>query len=254
MTYNIKAFEQLMHHCKSEIDRLKDSQVIEEKKEADFVTNVDLHVEELIIKFLESAFPNDAIISEETRLETLTNQPTWIIDPIDGTNNFTQGSKIYGIQLCHVIQLETTFSVLYLPEVNDFYYAIKGGGAYLNGKPLLAKNIPLKHAIVSFGGFSKSSPESRAYELKCIDHLKDQVMGIRIFGSSCMDFSALASGQIHAHVMFSKRIWEIEAGLLLLQEAQVHVERIQIPNREITAICGAHSDDIFNAIKAILTS
>lgn len=253
MTYDYKAFHTLMRSCKQAVKTHRKTLLVTSKAESDFVTNVDLMLETMIIKFIKKRFPEDAIISEEQVGDTLTDHPTWVIDPLDGTNNFVYGSNVYGIQFCRLVQRECVFSVLYMPETDDFYVAERGAGAYRNDGRLKANPaLPVSHSIFSFGGFSKSSPESRGFEIRILDYFKDQCMGIRIFGSSCMDFSALASGQTHMHLMFSKRIWEIEAGLLLLKEAGVYVERIEIPQTDVVAICGAHHIEVLKTIKALL--
>ena len=247
-------FKPLLKQCKEHILTSKEGLIIEEKEDSDLVTNLDLEIETMIIAFIKTHYPKDLIISEETSIETLTDEPTWVIDPIDGTVNFSYGSKLYGIQLCKMVNKIAVFTILYLPEMDDLFYASKGEGAYRNDKPLFADT---QHAIrlsqVSFGDFSKSCYESRPYEMKLIDTLKEEALNIRIFGSSCMDFTALASGQTHCHIMFSKRIWEFYAGLLLCEEARLVTEQIQIKNTDITAICAAHNPKMLTRVKEILS-
>lgn len=246
-------FQDVFLLCDATIRRLKTNLQVTEKALSDFVTNVDLEVERVLMAFIHREFPNDLIISEESLQGRLTEAPTWVMDPIDGTNNFLNGSKIYGIQICRVTNFETDLAALYLPEFNDYYFASREIGVYRNGVKLEAcVPKPLSQSIVSFGGFSKSSVASRGYELKLMDHFKDRVMGIRIFGSSCMDFLALASGQTQAHIMFSKRIWEIAAGVFVLEMMGIHVERIQVKNTDIIAVCGAQGKDVIEEIRTLL--
>lgn len=253
MILEANKFRDLMQTCKKVIDDNKNTLSVTSKEANDFVTNVDLSLEAAIIAFIRKHFPEDVIISEEGVHQPLTDQPTWVIDPLDGTNNFVYGSKVYGIQFGRIINRKCVFAVLYMPETDDFYIAEKGKGAFRNGEKLTARlEQPVAQSIFSFGGFSKSSPESRVYELKVLDFYKDKCMGVRIFGSSCMDFSALASGQTHMHLMFSKRIWEVEAGLLLLRESGVQVKRICIPNTDVVAICGAHNPSVLERVKSLL--
>lgn len=251
----MKKFEALFLSCHKAIERLKVDLESTEKSPSDLVTNVDLGVEKILIDFIKSEFPNDLIISEESLHGQLTHAPTWVMDPIDGTNNFVNGSKLYGIQLCRLVNREATLAALYLPDLKDFYFATKEDGAYCNGQPLIKQaQKPLHLSIVSFGGFSKSSLESRVYEMKLMDYFKDRAMGIRIFGSSCMDFTAVASGQTQAHIMFSKRIWEIAAGVFIAEMAGIFVERIQVRDTEVTAICAAHSEDALETIRSLLNA
>lgn len=249
----IDLFKPVLKQCKEHISTSKLHMTSEEKAGSDLVTNLDFEIEEKLIHHIKSLFPEDLIIAEETSVEALTDAPTWVIDPIDGTVNFYYGSKIYGIQFCRMICKEAVFTILYLPELDDLFYAVKDHGAYRNGVRLQGHpNMPIKDSLVSFGDFSKSSMASRPYQMKLMDALKEEVLKVRIFGSSCMDFSALASGQTHAHIMFSKRIWEFASGLLLLSETGVFTERISIEGTDITAICGAHNPSLLQRIRNIL--
>lgn len=251
----MKKFQEVFIQCDEVIKKLKNDLQVHEKATSDFVTNVDLEVERVLIQFIKRAFPKDHIISEESLHGELTKAPTWVMDPIDGTNNFLNGSKIYGIQICRVTNFETDLAALYLPEFNDFYFASKEEGAYRNGLKInLSLPKPMSQSIISFGGFSKSSVESRVYELRLMDYFKDQAMGIRIFGSSCMDFMALASGQTQAHIMFSKRIWEIAAGVFVLKTIGIQVERISIKSTDIVAVCAAHQKEVLEEIRHQLSS
>lgn len=253
MKPDIEMFKPILQMCKEHIINSKEKMVIEEKKDYDLVTNLDIEVEQILIKNIKQHFPNDMIIAEESSNKSLTINPTWIIDPIDGTVNFSYRSKIYGIQFCRLINKEAVFAVLYLPELDDLYYAIKGKGAYKNGLQIYNNpNHPIEKSIISFGDFSKSSFSSRPTQLKLIDSLKDIALKIRIFGSSCMDFSSLASGQTHAHIMFSKRIWEFSAGLLLLKEAGLHTSKVMIDETNIAAICGAHNPKVLKYIENLI--
>lgn len=226
---------------------------IEEKGTSDLVTNIDIELEKKIIQFIKGHFPKDLIIGEESVIDDLTDATTWLIDPIDGTINFSYGSKIYGIQITRVVNKEPVFSVLYLPEIDDFYYAIKGEGAYRNGIKLSVQNsVPIRLSVISFGDFSSSCKDSRPYQIELIDVLKEEVSKIRIFGSSCMDFSAVASGQTHCHIMFSKRIWEFKGGLLLAAEAGLEVALIDIPNTTVRAVCVSHHPELISRVKEIM--
>jgi myo-inositol-1(or 4)-monophosphatase len=249
----IKKFEIFFKECKNYIIETYDQIEIEEKGSSDLVTNVDIEIEQKIITFINEHFPQDKIIAEESAVDELTHEATWLIDPIDGTINFSYGSKIYGIQITRVVDKEPAFSILYLPEMEDFYCAIKGQGAYRNGKRLSVQTtLPMRLSIVSFGDFSSSCKASRPYQMDLIDILKEEVSKIRIFGSSCMDFSAVASGQTHCHIMFSKRVWEFKGGLLLAEEAGLTSALIEIPKTDVRAVCVAHDPKVIERIKKVL--
>lgn len=90
--------------------------------------------------------------------------------------------------------LITEFAALYVPSTDTLYHSILGNGAFKNGVPLKSyPDFPIAKSLVSFGDFSKSAPASRPYQMKLIGTLKEEAMKIRLFGSSCIDFTALAA-------------------------------------------------------------
>lgn len=251
----VNMFSPLIKQCSEHIDRKRPELDIQEKQGSDLVTNLDYEIEHMIIEYIKCLFPKDKIIAEESSVEKLTHSPTWIIDPIDGTVNFSYGSKLYGIQFCRVINKETELAIMYLPELNDLYYAVKGQGAYKNGHRLKTLDqLPLRLSLISFGDFSSSSSESRPYQMHLMDTLKEEVLKIRIFGSSCVDFCSVADGQTHCHIMFSRRIWEFKAGILLAEEAGLTYRRIEIKNTPVSCVCVGHNKDTVAKVEELLVN
>ena len=188
-------------------------------KDKDIVTNLDLESERYIIQEIKKFRPTDHFISEEENHELLTDEPTWIIDPIDGTLNFTRNIPQYGIQLALYENKKPKLSMMYFPENDTIIYAIKNTGAFLNHERIEIQPLPLSKSIITFGDFSKSQPTSRPIQLKLMNDFMDHVMKIRIYGASSSDFSYVAMGTSQAHIIFTKRIWELAAGLLIIEEA-----------------------------------
>ncbi|GAA0177527.1 inositol monophosphatase family protein [Clostridium sediminicola] len=202
---------------------------VKEKGEQDIVTAKDISMENYIVSKILEKFPQHKIIGEESCNDDLTNEYTWILDPIDGTLNFTVNNPFYGVQICLLKNKEELLAAVYLPEIDEFYLAIKNKGLLVNGKLVnVSKKVHTKNSIISFGDFSKSNPQSRKIQLKLIEELHDKVNKIRIQGSSSIDFSFVASGKTHAHIMFSKRLWEISPGILLAREAGAIVKIISM--------------------------
>lgn len=251
-SYNINDFKSLLTECRQRILNTHEVST-HDKGTADLVTDMDYIIEEMIISYIKGLYPDDIIIAEETAAGDLTDAPSWVIDPIDGSVNYSYGSPLFGIQFCRVIAGITEFAALYVPSTDTLYHSILGNGAFKNGLPLTPYSVlPIAKSLISFGDFSKSAPASRPYQMMLIDTLKEEALKIRLFGSSCIDFTALASGQTHCHIMFSKRIWEFRPGLLLLQEAGLVTEEITIPDTDLVAICGAHNPAMLNRVRQIL--
>jgi len=220
----IQELENILKHVGKNI--LKND-FIETYKDKDIVTNLDLKAERWIIQELKKLRPCDSFISEEENQKDLTQAPTWIIDPIDGTLNFTRDIPQYGIQVAYYENKKPQLSMMYFPESDQILYAKKGQGTFLDHERVKIDPMPLSKCILTFGDFSKSQPSSRPLQLKLIADLMDHVMKIRIYGASSSDFSYVAMGKSQAHIIFTKRIWELAAGLLIIEEAGLlayHIE------------------------------
>ncbi|GAB6107186.1 inositol monophosphatase family protein [Fusibacter bizertensis] len=214
---------------------LSQSYSVKEKGRQDIVTSLDFEMESRIKHELMKNFPEDGFIGEEENHEFENSEQekhhrTWVLDPIDGTVNFTKGIPYFGVQIALLIAGEPCFSLVYLPKIDEIYHAVSGRGAFLNNEPLCptkeSKQQALKDVIVTFGDFSKSNPSSRGYQLKAMGALADQAMRVRIQGASSIDFAFTAAGRNGCHIMFSKNIWEIAPGLMLTHEAGCVSRRI----------------------------
>lgn len=224
---------------------------VQSKGYQDIVTAKDKLMEDYLIREIKALCPTDLFIAEEGHHNELTNDRTWIIDPIDGTLNFTQKNPNYGVQLALFENQEGLLSIIYLPAIDEYYYAIRGEGAFLNHQPLkVDPQCTLENSIVTFGDFSKSNPKSRGFQLATMGHLYGKALKIRIQGSSSIDFAFVAGSKNHAHILFSNRIWEIKPGLLLLEEAGA-VTGI-LPGEDYgfpgNAVLVAASQSLFNGI------
>jgi fructose-1,6-bisphosphatase/inositol monophosphatase family enzyme len=193
---------------------------VHDKGKQDIVTDLDFAMERRIKEAIKALFPDDRFIGEEENHETLGMARTWVCDPIDGTLNFTQNIPYYGIQLALLVKKEPMFSLIFLPQLKEMYYAVKGQGAYMGDTKLkLDSMLPLSKTIVTFGDFSKSNPSSRGYQLKAIAAMVERAMRVRIQGASSVDFAFVASGKNGCHIIFSKNIWELAPGTMLAAEA-----------------------------------
>lgn len=221
----------------------------------DLVTKKDVLMENFLIDGLKHRFKDYKIISEEKVNEALTEALTWVIDPIDGTINFAQGSPLFGIQIALLKKKEPIFSAMYFPKFQSFHYSVKNEGYYMEGKKIeLCQSRKLEDSIITFGDFSKSNPSSRKHQLTFIEHVMDQCLKTRIQGSSSIDFSFVASGKTQAHIIFSKNIWELKPGFLMVEEAGGIVEEYSGSQYDFEGkgYIVASNQKILNSLKDIL--
>ena len=193
----------------------------------DVVTDIDFAVEKYLIAKIKELFKDDTIISEEFNPNNTVSNRSWVIDPIDGTINFSLGSPIFGCQVALIENDEPVFSYIYLPKLNQRYYAIKGEGAYLNNVKLqVNSSIPLENAVISLGSFSNKNQLLADYEHDLLKILQKGVMNTRMFGSSAFDMTAVSSSHVQAHFLFTKNLWDITPGLLICLESGVIVTKV----------------------------
>lgn len=225
--YDIKYIENIFIEGTNNILLNEDIEMeTSDKGPQDLITKKDLLMEAFIINKLKLRFSNHKIIAEESINENLTDEYTWVIDPIDGTINFSNNSPLFGIQMALLYKKTAIFSTMYFPKFNEFHYALKDNGYFVNYKKYkLNTKKTLKNSIVSFGDFSNSNKSSRKHQLKLIEILNDECLKTRIQGASSIDFSFVASGKNQAHIIFSKNIWELEPGLLFIKEAGGQIYR-----------------------------
>jgi len=200
----------------------------------DIKLELDVRCQKLIEKTLRSAFPHIAILGEEGVLGDVEAEQRWVVDPIDGTVNFT-----YGIPHCCVsiaLQVrqvsgsksrapgssqpdagyETVVGVVYDPFCDELWTAIRGRKAYLNGEIIrVSKRRRLDEAIISVGFAKHKSTLNQMVPV--LNRLVHRVRKIRIMGAAALAMTYVASGRMDAYVESGIRLWDIAAGGLILE-------------------------------------
>ncbi len=183
----------------------------------DLVTEIDSKIEMAIKKEIFSHFPGHKILGEEFGWagENGQGQLSWIIDPIDGTTNFIQGIPMCCISLALWKNNRPLLGVIYNPVTEQLYSAIKGQGAYLNGeKNTVSKIKNLKNA---FGGVGWGRDVNLGAQI--LPYFLKTTKKIRVLGSAAWELTRVASGEYDFFIQGSVKIWDIAAGLLIVQEA-----------------------------------
>jgi fructose-1,6-bisphosphatase/inositol monophosphatase family enzyme len=210
----------------------------------DFCTNIDIKNEKLIIDGIRNKFPKHDIIGEEsvgtgTIPKLNINIPTWIIDPIDGTTNFSCGlHSLTCVSIGYCINGQPVLGVIYAPYTNELYVAIHGYGSYRNGKRIYQNpnksTKALQNAIVcNEMGYTRNEKE-----LNILFNAQKQIMiqgqckGFRQLGSGCLDLCYVASGRLdvcYAGLCTEGwKPWDYCAGLIIIKEAGCFMESIDI--------------------------
>ena len=191
---------------------------VTEKNRNDFVSEVDRAAEEAIISVIHQAYPDHAILGEETG-EHDGNDFQWVIDPLDGTTNYLHGFPQFGISIAlkHRGVLES--AVVYDPLTNELYTADKGNGAFLNERRIRINNQKtLAGALIGTGIPFRDQRFVDNYLGMMKDMIKDTA-GIRRPGSAALDFAYLAAGRTDGFWELGLSQWDFAAGALLVKEA-----------------------------------
>ncbi|MBQ3696198.1 MAG: inositol monophosphatase [Alphaproteobacteria bacterium] len=193
---------------------------ISEKGPGDFVSNADLYSEKKLIEILHEARPEYGFFSEECgeRPGVKGCDYCFIVDPIDGTNNFIHAVPFFCISLALMKGKNVIAGVIFNPVTNELYYAEKGRGAFLmtptgNMRLRVSGRRQLKHCLLASNGCS--SDRTR----KGVKDIVGDFASVRYMGSCALEMAMLAAGQVDAHIELRFNKWDVAAGYLLVQEA-----------------------------------
>jgi myo-inositol-1(or 4)-monophosphatase len=189
------------------------TRIIAQKAPDDPLLDVDMEAQGLILRTLQSGFPHIGFLSEEAEDQRHGARDYWIIDPVDGSQNYLHKSAQFAVVIALVLDQQVQASVISLPARKWMFSAIRGVGALCNGQPIkVSSTTTLKQAMIHFG-------QVPTEQLLAFAKLANQAQRIRLSGSSSCDLALLASGAIDSFVMHMGNPWDITAGELLLSEA-----------------------------------
>lgn len=191
---------------------------VQEKQANDFVTEVDRASEQIIINAIKKAYPDHAILAEESGSHA-GNDFLWIIDPLDGTTNYLHGFPQFSISIALQYRSQLEVAVVYDPLRDETFSAHKGGGAYLNDHRIrVSKQKDLHGALLGTGIPYRDQQHVDAY-FGMMKRLIKNTAGVRRPGSAALDFAWLAAGRIDAFWELGLAQWDFAAGALLVKEA-----------------------------------
>jgi myo-inositol-1(or 4)-monophosphatase len=182
------------------------------------VTAADLAADHLITDAIRAAYPHDAILSEEqhTALAGPT-RPTWVIDPLDGTTNFSLGFPTWGVSIARLVEGQPALGVIDFPLLGECYSALRGHGAWLNDAPL---RIP-----------TADESDQRVHAFACCarTHKRYHVSvpyKFRILGSAAYNLCSVARGAALASFDSVAKLWDVAAAWLIVEEAGGAVSKL----------------------------
>jgi myo-inositol-1(or 4)-monophosphatase len=204
----------LLHH-------LGDLREIEVKDDQQFnlVTEADRNAERRIVDILLAAFPEHGILGEEGGAHNTAASQRWIIDPLDGTTNYTHAFPIFSISIALESEGQLVAGVIYDPVRDEMFHAGRGGGAFLNDKRIHVSDTSRIEKAMLVTGFPYNIRENPdfCYE-RFIGFLKE-AQAIRRLGSAALDCAYVAAGRLDGFWEVALQPWDKAAGHLLIEEA-----------------------------------
>tara|TARA_B100001113_G_scaffold286812_1_gene242416 strand:- start:884 stop:1594 length:711 start_codon:yes stop_codon:yes gene_type:complete len=212
-----------------EIEKLQ----VSKKGPSDFVTNSDLKSEKIIIEELNKGRPDYSILSEENGIEIKKDKKnTWIIDPIDGTINFLHGIPHFATSIALKCENEIISGLIFDPIKDEMFYAEKNNGAFLNNKRIrVSKKINIDECLFATSGKIK----------------KQFDFSFRKSGSAALDMAYIACGRYDGYFQKNLNLWDIAAGLIIVEEAGGVINEINLKNHKDIQII-ASSPNINNKL------
>ncbi len=229
---------------------------VEYKGDVDLVTEADRASEALITKRIRERWPGHNIMGEEGTRSEQGSEYRWYVDPLDGTTNFAHGYPVFCVSLGLEHKDERVAAVILDPTRDEMFTAEKGGGAFLNGKPIHVSTVGnLAECLVATG--FPSHKRHKNPNIFFYHQITLKTHGVRRAGSAALDLCNVASGRFDGFWEFNLNPWDTAAGVLIVQEAGGQVTRFdgqpfRIDSRETLASNGQVHEALLREFQAIL--
>lgn len=204
----------------------RDFSVSEKTDVANIVTTMDTQIQNFILSRLEKLLPEAKVIAEEDNVHSFDNGYVWIVDPIDGTTNYAYDCKHSCISIALLNENDGYIGVVYNPYLDELFYAKKGEGSFLNGKPLNVTDRSMNESLVIMGT-APYRKDKADYTFEIAKRLFVNGRDIRRSGSAVLDLCYVACGRYDAFFEADLAVWDRAAAALIISEAGGIVEAIE---------------------------
>ncbi|MGO8702496.1 MAG: inositol monophosphatase family protein [Candidatus Brocadiia bacterium] len=209
---------------------------VEHLAQRDVKLAMDKKAEEVILRIVREKFPGHAILSEECGAVGPKSDYLWVIDPLDGTVNYSRRIPLWGTSVALLHQGREIVGVIFDPIHGELYHSEEGQGAFLNGKRIrVSERVPLSAAMIAFGFSSREEQLRRG--LATAAQLPLAASKVRGMGSAVLHLAYVACGRLDGFFEFGINQWDIAAGIVLIREAGGKVFTRTLPDRSIDLVC-----------------
>jgi myo-inositol-1(or 4)-monophosphatase len=210
------------------------------KGEIDLVTQVDEAAEAAVVELIRRRFPTHTILAEEGSTGGEDREHRWIIDPLDGTTNYSHGMPPFCISIAYERAGDLNVGVIYDPTIGEMFVAERGKGATLNGKPIHVSNTSVLRRALLATGFPYDA-ELLPLALSQFVWFARRAQAVRRIGSAALDLAYVAAGRFDGYWEGFIHSWDIAAGVLLVEEAggtvtALNGRPLDLQNPDLTAL------------------
>jgi len=201
------------------LQRLNRIKVTRKTNAIDLVTEADRESEQAVIRTLNRAFPDHAILAEESGTNARLSEHRWIIDPLDGTTNFAHGFPMFCVSIAYERRGRVELAVVFDALKRELFVAARGRGARLNARPIHVSATPSLELALLATGFPYDRRERRNFYFTFWEAFMMRTQGVRRTGSAALDLCYVACGRVDAFWEFGLQPWDVAAGALIVAEA-----------------------------------
>lgn len=188
-------------------------------QDTNLVTEMDKGSEALIIDMIRKTYPKHGILGEESGGSAADAETVWIIDPLDGTTNFTHGLPLFCVSIGVQHKGELVAGAVYDPNLNEMFTAEKGGGAYLNGQKLKVSSAESLRQSLLVTGFPYNIRDNPYNAVQHFTAFLMEAQAVRRLGSAALDLCYVGAGRFDAFWEVALQAWDMAAGILIVSEA-----------------------------------
>ncbi len=234
-----------------------DTQTKEKSSSFDLITIADTEAEKRIVELIKNSFPNHNILAEEGEYQKTDSEYCWVIDPLDGTNNFSFGIPLFCVSIALVKEDKIILGVIYDAMRDELFLAERDKGAYLNNRRIKVSDVNRLDKSLLITGFYYDRGKDMESTLEAIKlFFQKRVVGIRRLGAAALDLCYIASGRATGFWEFKLSPWDFAAGKLLIEEAGGRVtgksgQEVKLESSYIVASNGKIHNQIIEVINNI---
>jgi myo-inositol-1(or 4)-monophosphatase len=239
---------------KIQLEAFDKPHTVDFKGETNLVTEVDRACEEAIHSLLSRAFPSHDFLLEESTTSRTGSPFLWVVDPLDGTTNYTHRYPHFCCSIALQHEGRTVLGVVFDPIRGDLFTCVLGGGASLNERPIRTSEEDRLIRCLVATGFPNAIKKARDKNLRKFARILHLVRSLRRSGSAALDLCYLAAGRLDGYWVLDLAPWDAAAGVLMIQEAGGCVTDLDgAPTHLGTKAFGASNGKIQDSLLALLS-